>query len=155
MIKSIMTMIWKAKPTLIEVNQMNKETIHESLGIEFTQIGDDFLDAKMPVNQNTRNPIGILHGGASVVLAESVGSVASILVAGPQDKICFGVEINASHLQSIRSGFVIGRAKPIRLGQSLHVWDIEVSEADAHDHPTSKMICRSRITVMIRDKRAH
>ena len=134
-------MIWKSPVTL-----------DESLGIRFLEIGDDFLEASMPVDHRTRQAVGLLHGGASVVLAESLGSIASALVVGPLTQTCVGIEINASHVGSAERGSVIGRVTPIRLGRSLHVWNIEIRMADT---PVEKprMICLSRLTVLIRDLR--
>lgn len=142
--------IWKDLVKVEELNSANKNTIHQSLGIQFTEIGDDFLKASMPVDERTRNPVGILHGGASAVLAESLGSVASILVAGFQEKTCVGIEINASHLKSIPSGMIIGKATPLRLGKTLHVWTIKIF--DAAD-PKEQPICHSRLTVMVKDRK--
>lgn len=138
--------IWKNSPTLQQLNDQNSGTIHQSLGIRFVKIGDDFLEATLPADERTQNPIGTLHGGASVVLAESLGSVASILVAG-RDSVCFGIEINASHVKAVRSGTVLGRVRPVRLGQTLHVWNIEIFE---NDQPNAQVICQSRLTVMVR-----
>jgi 1,4-dihydroxy-2-naphthoyl-CoA hydrolase len=142
--------LWKQTPTLEQLNAMNHGTIHESLGIVFTAIGDQFIEATMPVDSRTHNPRRILHGGASVVLAESLGSVASVLVAGPQEKTAAGLEINASHLNSIQSGKVVGRVTAVRLGRTIHVWDIQIREDSEHN---PKPICRSRLTVIIQDSR--
>lgn len=145
--------IWKDLPTLEQLNSMNRDTIHDALGILFTAIGDDYLEASMPVDKRTKNPPGILHGGASVVLAESLGSVASMLVcslvAGPKDKTCVGIEINASHLSSMKSGIVVGRVTPVRLGKTIHVWDIQIRDGSASE---LKLICQSRLTVMVKDR---
>lgn len=137
--------IWKKQVTLDTLNSPEPRTIHHSLGIQFTTIGPDFLEATMPVDERTHQPAGILHGGASVVLAESLGSVASLLASGSERK-CVGIEINASHLRAVRKGTVKGRATPIRLGQSLHVWDIRIFE---NEQPNAAQICQCRLTVMI------
>ncbi|MFZ9596461.1 MAG: hotdog fold thioesterase [Bdellovibrionia bacterium] len=144
--------IWQSPVTVEQLNQWNKNTIHTSLGIVFTAIGDSFLEAKMPVDERTKQPLGLLHGGASVVLAESLGSVASALVAGSDQKVCVGLEINASHLKSVREGYVIGRVTPVRLGQSIHVWDIVIRTAD-EPHSNSSTVCQSRLTVLVRDRK--
>jgi 1,4-dihydroxy-2-naphthoyl-CoA hydrolase len=136
--------LWKSPVTIDELERWNRGTIHDSLGIRFTEVGDDFLEATLPVDERTRQAAGLLHGGASVVLAESLGSIASALVVGPQDKRCVGVEINASHLGSMQTGLVTGRVTPIRLGKTLHVWKIEITSQ-------SRPICHARLTVMIRD----
>lgn len=145
--------IWKQPVTVAELNagldSTKQKTIHDALGIQFVAIGDDYLEATLPVDDRTKNPVGILHGGASVVLAESLGSIAAVLVAGPKDFICVGIEINASHLSSMSEGEVIGRATPIRLGKNLHVWSIEIR--DRKD--TSRLICQSRLTVMIKNRK--
>jgi len=140
--------IWKDPVTVEQLNHTQTPNIHSSLGIQFVKIGNDFLEATMPVDERTKNPIGILHGGASVVLAESLGSVASILVAGSETQTCFGIEISASHLQTISSGKVLGRVKPIRLGKTLHVWDIQTFDFDK----LTRMLCQVRLTVMVKDK---
>jgi len=137
--------IWNgAKVTLDQINARNKNMIHEVLGIEATAIGDDYIEATMPVDHRTHQPMGLLHGGASVVLAESLGSIASSIVAGPTRAIV-GIEVNANHLRAIRSGKVIGRVTPLRLGKSLHVWNIEIRNAAKPED----LICVSRLTVMV------
>ena len=135
--------------TIEELEKWNANTIHESLGIRFLSVGDDFLEASMPVDHRTKQAMGLLHGGASVVLAESLGSIASFLVVGPL-KTCVGIEINASHLGGADSGTVIGRVTPIRLGKALHVWNIEIRKGGTTAEQP-QMICQSRLTVMIRD----
>ncbi len=114
------------------------------LGIEFTKIGEDFLEGTMPVDHRTQQPMGLLHGGASCVLAETLGSVGSQLVAGdPGKNKVVGVEINANHLNSAKAGIVRGILKPIKIGRTLHVWEINIyDENDTH-------ICISRLTTMI------
>ncbi len=141
--------IWKKSFTIEDLNQSSRKTIHDVLGIQFTSFGDDFLEATMPVDQRTHQPFGLLHGGASAVLAESLGSVASHLVAS--DGVCVGIEISASHLRGIREGNVVGRVVPIRLGQSLHVWEIRVRESMDLNSP---LICVSRLSVMVRKEKA-
>jgi len=139
--------IWKTKPQLELMNSYNSKTIHGVLGIEFTAIGPDYLEASMPVDHRTHQPAGLLHGGASAVLAESLGSMASALAKDPQMNMVVGIEINASHLRGARDGSVYGRVKPVRLGRSLHVWEIQIRESEALDSP---LICVSRLTVMLR-----
>ena len=140
-------MIWTKKPTLEVINKFSKNTMVEHLAMEFTEIGDDYLVAKMPVDNRTKQPAGLLHGGASAALAETLGSVASVLCLPSEQKMPVGIEINANHLKSATSGFVTGKVKPVRLGQSLHVWNIEIHN-DKND-----LVCVSRLTVMIVDKR--
>jgi len=136
--------IWKQQTTLEFLNSLGVNTLGGHLGIEFTEIGDDFLIAKMPVDSRTIQPFGILHGGASVVLAETLGSVASTLcIADVTKQTAVGLEINANHLRSVRSGFVYGKVTPIRVGRSVHVWNIEITD------DTGKLSAISRLTTMV------
>ena len=116
------------------------------LGIEFTGIGDDFLEATMPVDHRTIQPMGLLHGGANVALAETLGSLAASLTVDQEKQAVVGLEINANHLKSVRSGKVKGIAKPIHLGKSTQVWEIKIfNEAD-------QLCCISRLTMAILNK---
>lgn len=116
----------------------------EHLGIEFTEITPEFLKAKMPVDHRTKQPFGLLHGGASVVLAESMGSIAALLAVPDMNHYKgVGVEINANHLKSARSGYVYGTCTPLRIGKTLHVYEIKI-----HDE-AEQLICASRLTVAI------
>jgi 1,4-dihydroxy-2-naphthoyl-CoA hydrolase len=142
--------IWKTHVTPEEINQFCKQTIHQALGIEFTEVGENYLKATLPVDSRTHQPAGILHGGASVVLAESLGSIASLLVAGLQDSICVGIEVSASHLNSIRTGRAEGTVTPIRLGNSVHVWEIKIKD---QNNPKDELICHSKLTVLIKKKK--
>lgn len=118
----------------------------EHLGMEWVDIGPDFLSMKMPVDHRTHQPYGLLHGGASCALAETVGSVASYLVIDTEKFICVGLEINANHVRGVRSGFVTGTATALHLGSTTHVWDIKIKD-DA-----GKLVCISRLTVAILQK---
>jgi 1,4-dihydroxy-2-naphthoyl-CoA hydrolase len=118
----------------------------QHLGIEFTEFGDDFLRGRMPVDTHTRQPFGILHGGASVALAETLGSIAAGLVVDPDKYVVVGQEINANHVRAIRDGFVIGTARPLHLGRRSHVWEIRI--ADEQD----RLVCISRITMFVMEK---
>jgi 1,4-dihydroxy-2-naphthoyl-CoA hydrolase len=140
-------MIWKKSVSLEEINSNSPGNMLEALQIRFTAIGDDYLEATMPVNEKTKQPFGLLHGGASCVLAESLGSVASNLVVGYGEKICVGIEINANHLKAAKNGLVTGRATAVHLGNSLHVWDIQIRNEQG------QKICVSRLTVMVRQQR--
>ena len=133
------------KPTIDQLNEFNANTLCDSLGIEFTELADNFIKAKMPVDHRTVQPFRILHGGASVALAETLGSVGALMTVG-FEKIVVGVEINANHLKSITEGFVYGTARPIRVGKTVQVWNIEI--VDDHDN----LICVSRLTVLVKDK---
>jgi len=130
------------------LNEISKNCIHDSLGIQFTVAGDDFLEASMPVDSRTKNPVKILHGGASVVLAESLGSIATALTTGLGKKRVVGIEVNASHLKSATEGTVHARATPIRMGKSLQVWEVRVRAAQALE---SELVCICRITSVIKD----
>lgn len=121
-------------------------TMGEFLGMEYTELGDDYIKIKMPVDNRTKQPYGLLHGGASCALAETVGSLASQLVLDPNKFICVGLEINANHVRSARHGYVIATASPLHLGATTHVWDIKI-----HDE-TQKLICISRLTMAILKK---
>ncbi len=126
---------------------MHPETMGTHLGMEWVEIGPDYLKLKMPVDHRTHQPYGLLHGGASCALAETVGSVASHLVIDPEQFMCVGLEINANHMKGVRSGFVTATASPLHLGSSTHVWDIKI-----HDDG-GKMICVSRLTVAVLKKK--
>ncbi|WP_276485939.1 hotdog fold thioesterase [Paraflavitalea pollutisoli] len=137
-------MIWFQKDVQVQdLHPLGKNTIAEVIGIEFTEVGPDFLKARMPVDQRTHQPFGLLHGGASCVLAETLGSVASALVIDQSKAMCVGLEINANHVRGVRSGFVTGTASPIHIGATTHVWDIRI--VDERD----KLVCISRLTVAI------
>jgi len=113
------------------------------LGIEFTEVGPDYLCGRMPVDERTRQPFGILHGGASAALAETLGSVASTLCLDLSEQYPVGLEINANHIRPVESGYVYGTAKAVHLGRRTHIWDIQiVNEA-------GKRVCVSRLTVMV------
>ncbi|WP_413287856.1 hotdog fold thioesterase [Bdellovibrio sp. HCB337] len=140
-------MIWTKKPDLESLKKASANTMVDHLGIEFTEIGDDYLIAKMPVDHRTKQPAGLLHGGASVTLAETMGSIASVFCLPTQNKMPVGIEINANHLKSATSGFVWGKVTPIRVGQSLHVWNIEIH------NDKKETVCVSRLTVMIVDRK--
>ena len=136
--------IWFNKNlTLPELKKLAPDTMSQWLGMEWVAIGTDFLQLKMPVDDRTRQPYGLLHGGASCALAETVGSIASHLVMDAEKFICVGLEINANHLRSAKEGFVTATAVPLHLGKSTHVWDIKI-----HDD-AGKLICVSRLTVAI------
>ncbi|THU34817.1 hotdog fold thioesterase [Niastella caeni] len=140
-------MIWFKKDLqLHEINRLGKNTMSEHLGIAFTELGVDFIKGTMPVDTRTNQPYGLLHGGASCVLAETLGSVASALIIDPEKFICVGLEINANHIRGVREGIVTGIATPLHLGNSTHVWDIKI-----HDG-REKLVCVSRLTVAILKK---
>ncbi len=119
----------------------------EHLGILFTKIGDNHLTATMPVDERTKQPMGLLHGGANVVLAETLGSVASSLTIDLEKQICVGLEINANHLKGVKSGIVTGVTTPIHIGKSTQVWEIKITNEQG------QLCCISRITMAILDKK--
>jgi 1,4-dihydroxy-2-naphthoyl-CoA hydrolase len=129
--------------TPAQLQPLGDHTMGQHLGIEFTEVGEDFLKGRMPVDHRTRQPYGLLHGGASVSLAETLGSVASAFVVDRSQYNAVGLEINANHLRGVREGFVTGVARPLHLGKTTHVWDIRI-----HDEK-DKLVCVSRLTVAI------
>lgn len=139
-----MMSIWfNANITLDDIRDFGKDTMADFLGMEWVGIGPAELKLSMPVNERTRQPYGLLHGGASCVLAETIGSVASALVIDMKKFYCVGLEINANHVRSAREGKVTGVCTPLHIGKSTHVWDIRIYD-DA-----GKLICVSRLTVAI------
>ena len=128
--------------SLAALNALSADTAMEPLGIEFTELGPDFLCATMPVDRRTRQPYGLLHGGASVLLAETLGSTAAMLCAAEGER-CVGIEINANHLRAVREGVVTGTARPLHVGRQTQVWDIRI-EDDAQ-----RLVCVSRLTVAV------
>ena len=139
--------IWFNKSLkLSDLGAIEPGTMAEFLGMEWTELGDDYIKIKMPVDQRTKQPYGLLHGGASCALAETIGSVASQLILDPNKFICVGLEINANHIRSARNGYVTGIAKPLHLGGTTHVWDIKIyDDAD-------QLICICRLTLAILKK---
>lgn len=139
-----MSHIWfKKEFSLEKLQSMSKGTMGEHLDIRFSEIGDNYIKATMPVDHRTKQPYGLLHGGASVALAETLGSVASALVIDTGKSLCVGLEINANHIRAVKDGLVTGTATPIHLGSSTHVWEIKI-----HDQK-EKLVCVSRLTVAI------
>ncbi len=136
-------MLWKSTPSLKDLQDRHKDTAVEQLGIEFTEIGAASLSARMPVDRRTVQPYGILHGGASVVLAETLGSCAASLCLDSETQYCVGLDINANHVRAARTGFVTGTATAVHIGRTTHVWAIEIRNDEG------KMVCVSRITMSI------
>lgn len=129
------------------LNKLSANTLVDTLGIIYTTIGEDFLEAKMPVDHRTHQPLGLLHGGASVALAETLGSVAAMCCLDTNLQYGVGLEINANHIKSVRDGFVIGKVKPIHVGKKTHVWEIRITTEK------NELVCVSRITMAIIDKK--
>jgi len=132
---------WPEGASLDALNARSAGTLMHALGIEFTELGDGYLRATMPVDARTHQPYGLLHGGASVALAETLGSSAGMMMAG--DNAVVGLEINANHLRAVRSGLVTGTARPLHIGRSTQVWEIRVED------DTGKPVCISRITLAV------
>ncbi|WKK81435.1 hotdog fold thioesterase [Marivirga arenosa] len=131
------------KPSVEELNKLGKNTISEVLGMSFTEVGDNYLIAKMPVDHRTHQPYGLLHGGASVVLAETLGSVAAMLMVDQEKYYCVGLDINANHIRGIKEGWVYGKTTPVHVGKTTQVWQIEIT------NEREQMICISRITMAV------
>ena len=141
--------VWFKKDWNLEkLNQLSTNTMNEMIGIRFIEVGENYLKASMPVDHRTRQAYGLLHGGASATLAETVGSVASVMIVDPELYYCVGVEINANHLRSVKEGEVIATATPLHIGLSSHVWEIKIV-----DHQ-ERLICASRLTVYVKKKKA-
>jgi 1,4-dihydroxy-2-naphthoyl-CoA hydrolase len=140
--------IWfKEEISLDQLNRLGDNTLGEHLAMKFTEIGDNYLKATMPVDHRTQQPYGLLHGGASAALAETLCSVASALVIDTDKNICVGLEINANHVRGVKSGWVSGMVSPIHIGASTHVWDIKIVDEK------EKLVCVSRLTVAILPKK--
>ncbi|MFI5133606.1 MAG: hotdog fold thioesterase [Chitinophagales bacterium] len=136
--------IWFDKLLSIEkLKPFSPNTMSELLGIEWVEVGENFIRAKMPVDHRTIQPYGLLHGGASCTLAETIGSIASAMVIDHSQFYCVGLEINANHIRSAKEGWVTGIATPLHLGSSTHVWDIKIYDEK------EKLVCVSRLTVAI------
>lgn len=134
--------MFRSDTSLDQLNAMSADTAIAALGIVFTEIGPDFLRATMPVDGRTHQPYGLLHGGASALLAETLGSSAGGLAA-PDGHGVVGIEINANHLRGVRAGLVTGTARPLHVGRSTQVWDIRIEDA------AGKLVCVSRLTLAV------
>jgi 1,4-dihydroxy-2-naphthoyl-CoA hydrolase len=139
--------IWHTETTPEQLAQRSRDTLAERIGIRVTEIGPDYLRATMPVNSHTHQPMGILHGGASVALAETVGSLAANLCVDTEKFTCVGQEINANHLRPAASGIVTGTARPFHIGSRSQVWGIEIR--DERD----KLVCVSRLTMAVVERK--
>jgi len=135
--------LWPRDYPLEELNRLNAGNLLGHLGIEFVAIDNDSLTARMPVDARTTQPFGLLHGGASVALAESVGSFAAFLALRDEGKTTVGLEVNANHLRPVTAGFVYGVARPLHLGRNTQVWDIRISDDDG------RLVCVARLTVAV------
>lgn len=125
------------------MNRLSVDTMAERIGIEITEVGEDYVVGRMPVDSRTVQAYGILHGGASAALAETLGSIAGILAVDPEREYCVGLEINANHVRSVRSGYVYGKATPLHVGKTTHVWQIRIEDESRH------LVCISRLTLAV------
>jgi 1,4-dihydroxy-2-naphthoyl-CoA hydrolase len=140
-------MIWFKEVALDAMNDIGNNTMSKHLGIEVIEIGKDFIKARMPVDERTKQPYGILHGGASVALAETIGSYGSHLIIDSSKYLSVGLDINANHIRKATQGFVTGIAKPVHIGKTTHVWGIEIIDEKG------LLICICRLTVAIISKK--
>lgn len=135
--------IWFTEVTVEDLNARSGGTLVSHLGIDYVAIGPESITARMPVDHRTVQPAGILHGGASVALAETLGSVAAFLCLDPRHKLPVGMEINANHVRPVRSGYVFGTASPIHIGNSTQLWEVRIHNED------EKLVCIARLTVAV------
>jgi 1,4-dihydroxy-2-naphthoyl-CoA hydrolase len=133
--------------SLESLNELSKNTMAEQIGIVFTAIGEDYLEAKMPVDSRTHQPFGLLHGGASVALAETMGSVAAHFCIDISKQFCVGLDINANHVRGVKDGFVYGTTRPVHVGKKTQVWEIKIV------NESKDLVCISRITMAVLDKK--
>jgi len=145
--QAIAAPIWKVPATLESIAANSENTLVSHIGIEMLELGPDFLRARMPVDRRTHQPFGLLHGGASAVLAETLGSICANLCLDDPNKAGVGLEINANHIRSARSGWVYGTARPLHIGGSTQVWEIRIEDEQ------DRLICISRLTMAIVDRR--
>ena len=139
--------IFREGVTLDTLNKLSRKTMAERIGIEFTAIGPDYMEAKMPVDERTHQPFGMLHGGASVALAETMGSVAATCCVDTTRQFCVGLDINANHVRSVRQGFVKGITRPLHIGKKTQVWEIRIVNEQ------EELVCISRITMAVLEKK--
>lgn len=135
--------IWKDPIDLARINGWSRGTMMETLDIRFTEFGDDWLRGTMPVDHRTQQPFGLLHGGASVVLAETLGSSAALLTLDVEKEVAVGLDINANHIRGVRGGIVTGTAKAMHLGRTTQVWEIRIEDEEA------RLVCLSRLTMAV------
>jgi 1,4-dihydroxy-2-naphthoyl-CoA hydrolase len=140
--------LWKTTPSLDQLNAMRSNTMIGTLDIMVTEIGDDFVRGTMPVDARTHQPYGLLHGGASVALAETLGSIASMLCSDAKTERAVGLDINANHIRAVTSGRVIGTARPLHVGRTTHVWEIRIEDE------SGRLVCIARLTTAVVPKQA-
>lgn len=139
--------IWKSKMTLDDITNIRRETMVSLLGIVFTEIGDDYLKGKMPVDHRTIQPYGIMHGGASCVLAETLGSIAGTYCIDREKQVCVGLSINTNHIRMVKEGYVYGTARPQHLGKSTQVWEIDIVNEEG------KLVSLNRLTLAVIERK--
>lgn len=139
--------VFREKLDVIVLNGLSRNTMLEQIGIQFTAAGDDFIEATMPVDKRTHQPFGLLHGGASVALAETLGSVAATFCLDRDRQFCVGLEINANHIRGVRTGYVKGTARPVHIGKKTQVWEVRIV------NDGGELVCISRITLAVLDKK--
>lgn len=137
------TKIWQGSPTVADLDWMNKKTLAESLSIKITEIGDDYIKGTMPVDERTKQPFGLLHGGANVALAETLGSIATWLCVNPEYFIGVGIEINANHIKAVNEGLVTAICKPLHIKGMNHIWEIKIY------NEANELTCISRFTCSV------
>ncbi|MBU6421446.1 MAG: hotdog fold thioesterase [Gammaproteobacteria bacterium] len=135
--------IWRQALTVDDLNQYQQQTLVTHLGIHYTEVGDDYLKAAMPVDARTKQPAGILHGGASAALAETLGSTGANLVVDRATTLCVGLELNCNHIRAMRDGQVTGTARPLHVGRTTQVWEIKITDDQ------DRLVCVSRITMAV------
>ncbi|HEV2622321.1 MAG TPA: hotdog fold thioesterase [Frateuria sp.] len=140
--------IWKQAPDLERINGWSRNTLMQALDIRMTAIGEDWLAGTMPVDARTQQPFGLLHGGASVALAETLGSTAALLTLDPEQEVAVGLDINANHVRGVRAGVVTGTARALHLGRSTQVWEIRIENEEG------TLVCISRLTMAVVPTRA-
>lgn len=138
-----MSAIWFATPDIADMNRQMQNTACSNLGIEITEVGDDYVRGTMPADERTLQPVGLVHGGANVLLAETLGSMAANLVVDPSQQYCVGQEINANHIRGVRSGTLTGTARAVHCGRSSQVWEIRIENSEG------KLSCISRLTMAV------
>ena len=140
--------VWMNPPDLDRLNGMSEDTLMQALGIRFTEAGEDYLRGTMPVDARTHQPYGILHGGASVALAETLGSSAAMCCIDPASAVAVGLDINANHVRAVRAGTVTGTARPVHLGRTTQVWEIRIED------DSGQLVCIARLTMAVVPRRA-
>ncbi|HEX6834887.1 MAG TPA: hotdog fold thioesterase [Rudaea sp.] len=140
--------LWKQDVALDRLNAMNRNTMMETLGIRITEVGEDFVRGTMPVDARTHQPYGLLHGGASVALAETLGSLAGMLTVDAQKELVVGLDINANHVRGVTAGVVTGTARPLHQGRTTQVWEIRIEDE------RGKLVCIARLTLAVVPRQA-